>query len=81
MWQAAASASGSSYQAVVTLKADALAPYVWLQTPFNGTFSDNAFMLFPSTSKEVTFSCWDPKDFSLPQFEKTLQIVSIQDTN
>jgi beta-mannosidase len=65
-------------EAVVSVKSQALAPYTFLQSPVSGRFSDNAFLLLPNTTRQVTFFGWE--DFSLNQFQSTLRVMSIRDT-
>ncbi|XP_046381203.2 beta-mannosidase-like isoform X2 [Haliotis rufescens] len=61
----------------LTLVADHIAPYVWLDAyRVPGRFSDNGFIMINS-SRAVTFTSWDPVDLDL--FTKSLSVKSLMD--
>ena len=64
----------------------AIAPYVWFESPFDGSFSDNGFLATPSLSlsvsppfvANVTFVSGD-NDWDVQEFLDSLQVWSLND--
>ncbi len=68
----------SSNTATVTLSSSEVAPYVWIETQVNGTWSDNGLTLFPDVQVKLNFKGW--QTFTGQQLQSTLKIKSISDT-
>ena len=67
-------------QIVVSLSTDAAAPFVFLESPYPGRFSDNGFLLVPMDGQTKDISFISKADFSLNDFKSSLKIRSIRDT-
>eukprot|EP01119_Soliformovum_irregulare_P005156 TRINITY_DN1662_c0_g1_i1.p1 TRINITY_DN1662_c0_g1~~TRINITY_DN1662_c0_g1_i1.p1 ORF type:complete len:464 (-),score=125.92 TRINITY_DN1662_c0_g1_i1:166-1557(-) len=61
----------------VTLKCDAVAAYVWLDTNVPGRFDDNAFVMKPQIEKKIIFEAWE--DFSIKEFASSFTVRSYYD--
>jgi len=56
-----------------TITSDQVAPYVFLETPIPGVFSDNGFLLFPNVPFNVEFEGWGPVD----NFQANLKVRTL----
>jgi len=61
----------------ITLRADAVAAYVWLDSSVDGRFDDNAFLLTPGADRQIIFEGW--QDFSLKDFKRDFTTRSFYD--
>lgn len=62
----------------LTLSSDATAVYVWLSTAEHGRFSDNAFVLLPGNSTQVTFESFVEAGTSSAALSKSLRVEHLQ---
>lgn len=62
----------------MTLRSQAVAAHVMVETDESGYWSDNAFMLVPG--EDVTLTFFGYKNVNLENFKKTLTYMSLWDT-
>jgi hypothetical protein len=61
------------------ITSSATALFVWLESPFSGRFSKNAFLLLPGKSECINFKSWTD-EIDITVFEAKLDIRSLWDT-
>ena len=64
--------------ASLTIQSDTIAPFVFLETPISGRFSDNGFLIYTNQTVQLTFFGWE--NFSIGYLSSTLRITSLADT-
>jgi len=60
-----------------TITSNEVAPYVFLETPIEGVFSDNGFLLFPNQPFDVAFEGWETID----NFQANLKVRTLSSIN
>jgi beta-mannosidase len=78
-WTVANWRQTSDTTATFTLSAPVVAPYVWLETPLAGRFSDNGFLYLPAGPVSLQFHSW-LTPFNVTRLQQTLTVTSISDT-
>jgi beta-mannosidase len=68
----------NSKEASITLTSDYPALYTFLSTHLSGYFSENGFLLLPSSPKTILFD--SNQAFDVNELKKSLSIISIRDT-
>ena len=61
------------------VQSTAVAPYLWLETPLDGRFSDNGFVVLPGHSVQIIFYSWD-SSISISKFTSSLTTKSLYDS-
>jgi beta-mannosidase len=69
----------SSTSISFAVQSTAVAPYLWLETPLEGRFSDNGFVTLPGNPVQVTFYSWNSTVTAL-QLKSSLTVKSLYDS-
>ncbi|RXG68427.1 Beta-mannosidase [Armadillidium vulgare] len=72
-----ANVSGGKNQFKILLKTDAVALYVWLETDYEGVFSDNGFIM---TTKTQIIIFESNSTISVEDLRKNIRVTSLSDT-
>ena len=72
-------AAASSSTLAVRLSCTAPAPYVFLETPLSGVWSDNGFVLLPDSPLTLTFTSWGGQ-INAQQLTANLTLLTTQTT-
>jgi len=62
----------------MTLTSTTVAPFVFLDTPIFGRFSDNGFVMVPGQTYRIDFIAWEPT--TIDKFVANLRVRSLADT-
>ena len=72
-------AEASSLSLVVRLASTAPAPYLFLETPLPGLWSDNGFLLLPDSPRTLTFTSWE-RQITAEQLRANLTVLTTHTT-